>query len=279
MVASRMTFVFTVLFSLTLANGAAHKVVRRELDEVVLSPDGDLRQQSRTHHKKEVPEKLVKTNTSIWDQDMAKLAQEECPVEFFKGTENAKACPSQEFNMTQSMCIYAAGRAGAGAHHDDFSITARADQEKRPFGCFKAKCRGSTEACYFFNEIADVSLITGTVEGTPICSKKRYEMGAANSNAEDGGCPTPTSGGYQVIDTERACLDAANCLGDRAAPEDRVGIKNASQHLDHPRGCFYDTVLKEVFYNPLSGLESARDRTKTVQGTPICNVSATIAWA
>lgn len=210
--------------------------------------------------------------------------EQPCNVDFTLGVEGSAGCVEGPGNHTAikspAMCIFAANFTGAHSDHTTFMVANRADQEKHPKGCFKHTCAaGVAGTCYYYN---DIPVEPGpNVVGTPICRRLLYVNGTKDSADADGGCPAK----YKVIEAhnatadqtidERTCQAAGFCLGNKDAPEFRVGVKNASEHLLHPLGCLFDDVLDEVYFNPRSAMGAG----ETVQGTPICEPIDRLHWA
>lgn len=199
------------------------------------------------------------------------MAVEFCNYDFPVGrldTNNCTDSSKHSLILQEGMCIEAARMAGAYTFHDDFKLTSEW-YDKHPKGCFKYNCgEARNRICYFFN--GDGDWPTGPLKGEPICSRPRRLNGTKDSPAADGGCPA----GYEVIDHNETCSEAAKCMGYCQGTQFSIGVHNASHHLLHPRGCFIDDVDGCVYYNGPSHMGVGT----SVRGTPICNVSNVTAW-
>lgn len=237
------------------------------------------------------PRSNLKMNTNFTSAELAKLAAQFCNYDFPLGSKDTNFCTDPSKSMIHivdaldpTMCIEAAIQSGASAGHHDFMIpqgTTDRWEYKRPAGCFAAKCGASStthDTCYYWNGVACTLNTNDTitpacpkdVAGTPVCQRPRHLYGAQDAQ---GGCPD----GYQVIEDEETCRSSATCLGHMPSSEFRVGVHNASKHLDHPEGCF---IVEEdghnmTYFNPSSALGKGTN----VKGKTICNVSSTVSWS
>lgn len=200
------------------------------------------------------------------------------------GQEGTNLCsnPSNEVLMQSvSECMFAGEQSGATVLE-----TARFEigndggfQDIHPKACFKTNCSESSAGCYYYNLKAG-GMPSGTIEGTPICRRPRFLKAAAGTNDKCGEVAEP-SGGYQVLEDEFLCSVAGTLFGEPEAPQDRVGILNASQKLEHPVGCFIDPRDNRTYYNARTSLHTSSStysaRTDLV-GIQICNVSSVTKW-
>lgn len=223
-----------------------------------------------------------------------------CDTDFVLGKDAKNECEDADNHtlMTdRKMCVEAAREASATANHSDFEIDQLQEVPKNshPKGCFFMPCARSNDtsmsveekrrACYFYNGVN--SPRNDIVIGRPVCSRKKYMKGKPRTNGGDGkpNCPE----GYTTLNSEPLCGTAANCLGDAAGPQFRIGQHNASKHLDFSAHCFIDGTgankegPNEVFYNnPDSGMTRGGSKTGAdgaVLGTPICVVKSSVAWS
>jgi len=259
-------------------------MVRSETKTVQIGPDADF-VADRQHPKEELK---VDSNTNLTSVDMAKLAARFCDYDFPMGTKDTNFCQDDHKNMMHivdkldpTMCLLAAQESGAYSGHNEFMVPQGNDDKYNvPSGCFKAPCGAHStthETCYYWNG-AECTLDTAqtttpvcktTVTGTPVCVRDKHAYGTQDAQA---GCKE----GYKIIDDEDTCRTEATCLGHMPAHEFRVGIHNASKHLDHPQGCFI--VVEDghnmTYYNPPSAMGAGTN----VKGMVICNVSSVTKW-
>jgi len=213
----------------------------------------------------QAPRDLVRTQTGV--------AAEFCNIDFALGQEDSLNCT--DANHTKigfeeddaAECLEAAERSHAKAVHGKFETNA----EMHPRGCYKDHCKeAANNVCYFFNTIGPKP--EEALKGFPVCKRPMLQNGS--QDAHDG-CP----GGYNLIDDEETCREAANCWGYLEGTQFTIGggaYPNASKNLDHPRGCFTDFTATHptVYYNP----ETLMGVGTNVKGTPICNVTKTVKW-
>jgi len=189
--------------------------------------------------------------------------EEFCDYDFPLGFKDSQNCSASNHShiVDEGMCVEAANQAGATAANGangSFRL-GTAWEKKFPKGCFKYECKeAANKICYFYNEGEPENK---DVKGTPVCSRPKHTMGAANSN---GGCPD----GYMVLDDETKCSSAAGCLGRGKGTEFRKGQHDAGEHVQFPRGCFVDVDDGNVYYNGPSSFGTG----STVKGTPVCVV-------
>lgn len=231
-------------------NGA--RLVRRQTQHMELTPNAQMHQ----------------------DKDDASNPQY-CNYDFVEGTPGTHKCVDASLHShvgDRALCELAGTLSGATYTQANMQIES-ADKIK---GCYKTEAGGVT-SYYFNNKEVPADPDATTLQGTPICSRARWWNGTKDSAAKDGGCPD----GYAVVIDEDTCHKAGRCEREADDEEFRVGLKNASVHLDHPVGCFFDNVKQEVFYNPsrLNQGIGAPPEDSAVQGTPICNVTTTLNYA
>lgn len=297
MMASSLTTVVSVfLLALPIASSIAAtlhedgkdgRLVRRETQQLELTARAELQNGQR----------LVKTqpNRAVQDVDSQFLAY--CDNDYLLGEPHTNNClrPSLEQLIDIAECRFAANQSGAHLDEAAFEIDVGYYQ-KHPKGCFKHVCCDpdttdcavrnppAHNTCFFYNLVesplptsgvgADGKQILG---GTPVCARRRFWSGGANSAIAGGGCPD----NYEVIHNESSCRSAAKCNETIPDPHFLIGVKNASQHLDHPKGCFLDhtNVGSEYFFNePKFFVEGATTPT-TVQGTPMCIVKEKLSYS
>lgn len=221
----------------------------------------------------------IHTRMNFSEYEMKVLARYDFPL----GKEGTTQCtdPTNEVLINSTTeCMFAADQSGA--HILDVSkFQVRNDgggwQDKHPKGCFKDVCDKKGGVCYFDNLKAG-GMPTGTITGTPICQRPRFVKAPAGTNGQCGQVAPKSPGAYQALQDEFLCRVAGTLFGGADAQEFRVGILNASQHLDHPLGCFVDTADGITYYNPPSELSSKIPSTG-VRGIQICNVSAVTSWS
>lgn len=209
--------------------------------------------------------------------------------------------------MDQDLCKEAAKTAGATTN-DNFLVSGEETdaasgqtidkKDRRPQGCFKAKCDPSDAAsgfCFFFNSKGSLPLKCAgetaqngaqpKVEGIQMCKRNRYEYGTVNGN---GGCPDlEGTGDFGVIESESLCVEAAQILGACKGTDFSnmvVTAKNGSRYNDFPDGCFLDTgnLIKAhhkcVYFNAKPGYPNNIDENwgapSSPVGTPVCNVTS-----
>jgi len=247
---------------------ASGTVIRREakptrlMDSMSMTPSGELVQSK--------PETEVER------------AADYCDVDFVLGIAASNDCAitsglngvNHHLITTESMCKQAANEAG-GLTQLDMSIGS-GYQNLRPKGCFQQPCSevepagdtmaGDTHVCYFFNGNKETPGNGGaTIIGTPVCHRMRYlNYIAPDTDTRDAGCPV----GYRVILEDLPCRQVQNCLGDAPGDQFRVGLSNASQHLDYPLGCFIDKVDHKIYINEASQM----GRGTSITGTLLCKV-------
>jgi len=263
------TSIFVGLLLLPQASLAAtlttDRVVRREPTGVQLTSEGEIELfESDKSKLSSQDEETVKQRTTDF-----------CLYDYPVGVDKTSTCidggKSNELLIdSEDMCMHAASKAGATTVslkfrlHQDFELF-------RPKGCFKETCAHGNGACYFFNPVAaDVSTIV-PAEGTPICYRPRYQNGTEGVAGKCG----ELHAGYELIDEEQKCRAAAGCLNDPPAHNFIIGMFNGSKHLDYVRGCFFDDVRKQVFWNPKNDLGPCTSCT----GTQLCVASSQTSWA
>lgn len=214
------------------------------------------------------------------DETASEVAPEEqdlCRLDYPKGHEGTNDCSTgHDHILTERVCRHAANQSGAFAYEDDFIIN-WTYYLKRPLGCFAKQCPTGSKMCYYYNgspaDQPDTQLTD--FAGTPVCRRPRFANGTSVPNDVSNGCPT----GYTAIMHEGACKSAAKCQGIPVAGTDPesgnflVGTQNASQHRDHPIGCFI--LDGQVYFN---FVETGFGVPDTPVGTPICHVAATTSW-
>lgn len=202
------------------------------------------------------------------DPDVPDIA---CNDEYPLGRVDTSQCAEAHHNLIvdQEMCAQAAEMSNAGVDHDRFVLTEEW-WEAHPRGCFAWPCfpgaSSKSGMCYFFNPVGDDpcrnSNSTHRCKGQPICYGVHYQNGTTNTN---GGCPH----GYQVLMDETKCLAAASCLGFCVGTQFRMGVANASQHMDHPEGCFIHEDEGCLYFNPPNEL----GKPSRPSGIPVCNAT------
>jgi len=213
------------------------------------------------------------------DQTASGVAPEEqqfCRLDYPKGQDGTNNCiDGHDHILTENVCRHAAKLSGAFAFQHAFLI-AQADYPKHPLGCFAKPCPTGAKTCYYYNgSPLDPDPQLTDFAGMPVCRRPRFANGTSVPNDVSNGCPA----GYAAIMHEEACRSAAKCQGIPVGGTDPdsgnflVGTKNASQHRDHPIGCFI--LDGQVFFN---FVETGFDDPDTPVGIPICNVSATTTW-
>jgi len=204
-----------------------------------------------------------------------------CDVDFVVGTNGTNDCTvpngvngeTQSLITTEAMCRQAATEAN-GVVQADMNIHADL-QNLRPKGCFQKPCdaavtvEGETiPTCFFFNGNKETPGSGGAkIVGSPVCHRARFlNYVVPDTDTGNAGCPD----GYRTIPTSLPCKQVSNCLADVAGDQFRVGLSNASKHLDYPLGCFIDKLDQKVYVNEVSNMgQGTSDR---IKGTLICKV-------
>jgi len=236
--------------------------------------------------------------------ELAKLATQWCNTSYAYGVTDGRtasqiaspcgATSQHEIMISPSMCIQAAQEAGASTDHNNWMTpvgqVGRAEF-RVPKGCFKAACvQDATKVCFFYNameppdgsghftpdppsgdyvgrQTAEAPIAYAGLTGTPVCHMPRWEFWDAGTDA----CP---AGGYALVDDDASCRLSTNCGIAALGYDERVGIHNASKHLDYVRGCFKDAATKDasgqVFYNGPSAMGEPHAHARGIQ---ICNAS------
>lgn len=238
--------------------------------------------QSRVIRRQEVGSFNVDADGRMVQMDGETASGEEpeeqnvCRLDYPKGGVATNNClAGHDHILTESVCRHAATLSGADASQHDFLI-AQADYPKRPLGCFAKQCPTGSKTCYYYNgSPLDPDPQLSEFAGTPVCRRPRFLNGTSVPNDVSNGCPS----GYAAIMHEGSCRSAAKCQGipvGGTRPDSStflVGTHNASQHRDHPIGCFI--LDGQVFFN---FVETGFEVPDTPVGIPICNVSATTTW-
>lgn len=210
-----------------------------------------------------------------------------CPNDYPKGMVKTNDCHTpvgEPFThvriMQEAVCRDAATASGGLSHRapNDFVLNEELYM-KRPWGCYASPCdvnnKGPDATCYFWNGSPNAP--DDIQSGTPICKRPKFANGTATPNDALNGCPF----NYQAIMHELTCWEAGKCLGRTEGGTTpgagfRIGEKNASEHHDHPIGCFINPYDGEVYYN---FVEAGWESPAHPYGVPICNVSETTQWA
>jgi len=178
------------------------------------------------------------------------------------------------------MCAFAATQSDATVNNTAFKIGSPWF-DHHPKGCFKAQCsEAANGVCFFWNNVANAP--TANITGAPVCWRPKYISGTPDSMGVDAtdttGASCSNNPDYKVIANETLCKSMTDFLpGHVLAPDFLVGtqpIVNASQHLDHPAGCFFLTNsagLNELFFNdPVAA--AVAGTAVSPKGTPLCTV-------
>lgn len=284
--------VAAVLLGFTLCNGAQlvekDRVLRREMLE--LSPDGKAIQDGDDKSKGDAKNKTMTVqmedifkNDEYAGRSEDQLKEAFCDADFPVGNDDTSTCKEtdatsiakgtdEKLIQSPTMCIFAGKQSGAETEHFNFQIDTSNLGNLRPKGCFKAACTtDSSKTCYFWN---NVDPIPSAPVGTPICQRKKLVM--ATEKVEGTGCPDR----YQVIRNEDQCRTAATCMGYAPAVEFRIGIHNASKHLDYVSGCFlagHNGTHNVVQYNEVPSTMGT-PASGQVEGQNLCTVQHTTTW-
>jgi hypothetical protein len=167
-------------------------------------------------------------------------------------------------------CIFAAEKAGAVTHHDEFDID-QTWQNVRPIGCFMFPC--GSKQCYYHNEDGDTP--HGNLTGIPVCRRRMYLPGTAIANAfSDDPRICPHADYSASIISQAKCRKVAECLGHKQGDPFVIGYHTKSDELLYPQGCFIHASEKTsegkevVYFNPST---MGQAPTHPV-GTPLCKV-------
>jgi len=249
--------------------------------EVSLSPQGEMIQEASHDDMDLAPEDLAKSGFEIGRFDFV-LGQPNTNVCTATGHKkvNEDTQNSTGHIIGKALCVAAA--AQKGAHFTDEEAD-DGQEGNHPKGCFKADCDlfkadGDSLAtthpvCFFYNPTGGVINVAG-VTGTPVCSRPAFVHG----NDDTQGCKADDQSDYQVIDDEETCRTAAGILGTHpTADEFRIGVHNASKHLDYVQGCFLNLDRNKVYFNAKSALGDGV--AGQMKGRNICNVSSPQAIA
>jgi hypothetical protein len=198
--------------------------------------------------------------------------ENECEWSLILGHAGEAGCPVNESTVWEeelcqlkceedTACHYQVLEAHSGRTIEDV-------QDKSPDGCFVKDGVANT---YFYNPRGardTVAEDSTPREGTPLCKRKKYELGTAVPGAE-ASCPQY----YKVITIEKNCEIAAECLGYDFPEDDRIGIGDNSAHDFFPEGCFIHAEHRGTeghhvaYFNPK--LEGMGWPSRPV-GTPLC---------
>lgn len=174
-----------------------------------------------------------------------------CLDDYPLGVPDTNRCIDSDYHsavLDSAMCEEAARQANASkgwGPSAPFMLTSEYF-DFYPQGCFKLHGHGA----YFFNPV-------GTYPrwpmGIPICYRVKYANGTTDAND---GCPS----GFQKIETEERCLEAAYCQGFctqkddfqrgtsvSSGPDTRPA--DASNYDIRPRGCFIHPEDECVYFN------------------------------
>jgi len=257
---------------------SAEQIIRRQETAVSLTSDGQL-EQAPLHHVKisehnqdaSLPRMQPEIANALMDR-----TTELCDVDFPLGTPDTVNCSDtrHQLILDDGDCIKAAVDSLATIDEHTFRIHWTLKDDK-PQGCFVEECAkgvhpdgsiadaSATGECFFYNEVSYVP--TGSVQGTPVCTRPKYQKGTVNTNGLGQDCPP----GYSVVRDEDKCETTALCLAH--AHGDFQVEKNNSIHDEHPQGCFVDAVDGKAYFNPaVMGFGEPQ----APVGTPLCNVSS-----
>lgn len=159
----------------------------------------------------------------------------------------------------ESECRDAARKAGRHVFDlpdTTFAIPQHSDEAMTsPWGCYARPCKipnadGTGEVddyCYYLNTPLAKPEIENITHGIPICQRPKFTNGTAAANDATGRCPS----GYELINGDaQHCRDVAACMGYQPVVDGFiVGADNASEHNDHPLGCFINHFDNRVYYN------------------------------
>lgn len=180
-----------------------------------------------------------------------------------------------------AICKEAARRAHAAMAHDGTENVPAGWEDRRPKGCFMAKCNHESGICYFFNPTA---LTPTRAKGTPVCQRPNFLAGQKDTNGLADKCPP----GYRVLLDADECKIAGGCLSHGIGEPFKRHMQNAAEHDIFPEGCFVHEPepsrqnLPDVYYNsPIDTVDTAGVTTRKAKpthpvGTPMCNVSEVI---
>lgn len=265
-----------------LVDAVSPPIVRRAAEEahlgsIQLSPHGEL---------------VDLEARSLGGPDGGPQAKDFCKREFLPGKVNSDHCFKPDVSngkedklvSNEAECLEAAREAGGNIEPTRFRIGSWWT-ESHPLGCFQWPCKvkksGKLEKtiCYYYNG--------GTVEGknvtgAPVCRRAEYINGTENASGgllPDSGCTGP----YEVIMNEKDCWTMAECLSEKRYYPGKVGFRvggygkdyNISQRQLHPQGCFFNTQLGEIQFNPkdnVTGSAGFNNPPKSPVGKPICKI-------
>lgn len=258
-------------------------VVRREPHRVELDVRGEIHDIGDKQNPFEAEVAITEQLEHAADE-MDKIVNEErlatmyCDYDFPLGAEGDRDCSGEHVQgghvsaiLQRTMCQEAAIQSGANHTHAGFDVPLQTNDRweyKHPKGCFKDSCGNfsSDPVCYFFNGGGNEP--DATVTGQIVCSRPKHDLGTENQTDT---CPD----GYQVIDDESTCEEAAVCMGFTPGQQFIIGENtHAFNSSDYMRGCMFIEVenVREVYYNPASASNSGS------KGTNLCNVTSQTHW-
>lgn len=192
-----------------------------------------------------------------------------CDDEFLTGEADTNHCVGGDDTVvtSEAQCIEAAREAAADVDRPHFHIDSHWEAS-HPLGCFQWPCKvhGVKHICFFYNG----GVVGGShPHGFPVCRRAEFINGTTNGkggNFTDSGC----SGPYVVIMDETVCYNMAECFGEPHRYEFRVGEHNESHRAEHPQGCFFNTELNAVQFNPVD--EFYNNPPSAPVGIPVCRI-------
>jgi hypothetical protein len=263
-------------------NGERESVVRKEpLSRHQVTADGDVIQEHGSQPKLSPEEDMIKAREVDY-----------CNDDFPVGLDMTSTCTNANADLkneilvdSESMCWQAAIDNGAHVPAGKATIDTWGDwqfwQAKRPMGCFKEACTGTTstagvsiagtDTCYYFNAVGFMP--TNISGGQPICNRPKHVNG---TNDPVSGQPLGCPGGYAVIDDYLECEATIGCLQYNRGQNFFIGMANGSKHLDYVRGCFFEEQADgrvTVHFNNETNLGDCT----TCKGVQICQVDASAA--
>jgi len=257
---------------------------------VSLSPQGAMIQVATHETTQDTLTLQAQDDMDLAPEDLAKSGFEIGRFDFVLGQPNTNVCTATgHMKITENtqnstghiigkaLCVAAA--AQKGVHFTDEEAD-DGEEGNHPKGCFKADCdlfsspatTTTHPVCFFYNPTGGVINVAG-VTGTPVCSRPAFVHG----NDDTQGCKADDQSDYQVIDDEETCRTAAGILGTHpTADEFRIGVHNASKHLDYVQGCFLNLDRNKVYFNAKSALGDGV--AGQMKGRNICNVSSPLQF-
>jgi hypothetical protein len=192
-----------------------------------------------------------------------------CDDDFLTGAADTNHCVGGNATvvLSEAQCIEAARKAAAEVDRPHFHIDSHW-VTSHPLGCFQWPCQvsGVKHLCFFYNG----GVVGGDhPHGFPVCRRAEFINGTTNAkggNFTDSGCSEP----YVVIMDETECFNMAECFSEPHRYEFRVGEHNETHRTLHPQGCFFNTEIGAVQFNPVD--ESYNNPPPEPVGIPVCRI-------